>query len=102
MTNENEIVQLLSIGNRKDVFHMGLQRNVLREEMCAVPYSGEAWRENPVPTSDESIGYTAPAPTSVPRTMHQDEGAVGRIGVARGSGIAHRGHGTHRCRNGCL
>ncbi len=70
---------------------MGLQRNVLGEEMRAIPQSGEGWRENPVPASPENIGYTTPAPAPVPRTMHQDEGA-GLIGDARDSGIAHRGH----------
>jgi hypothetical protein len=97
MSNENEVAQLLSFNNGKDVFHMGLQRNVLGEEMRAIPQSGEAWRENPVPASPENIGYTTPAPAPVPRTMHQDEGA-GLIGDARDSGIA-RGHGTRRCRS---
>jgi hypothetical protein len=76
MSNENEVAQLLSFNNGKDVFHMGLQRNVLGEEMRAIPQSGETWRENPVPASPENIGYTTPAPAPVPRTMHQDEGAA--------------------------
>jgi len=100
MSNENEVAQLLSFNNGKDVFHMGLQRNVLGEEMRAIPQSGEAWRENPVPASPENIGYTTPAPAPVPRTMHQDEGA-GPIGGARDSGIAHPGHCTRRCSTGC-
>ncbi len=76
---------------------MGLQRNVLGEEMRAIPQSGEAWRENLVPASPENIGYTTPAPAAVPRTMHQHEGAA-LVADARDSGIARRGHGTHRCR----
>jgi hypothetical protein len=93
MSNENEVAQLLSFNNGKNVFHVGLQRNVLGEEMCAIPHSGEGWRENPVPTSHENIGHTTPTPAPVPRTMHQDEGAR-PIGDARGSGIAHPRHCT--------
>ena len=54
---------------------MGLHRNVFGEEMCAIPHSGEAGRENPVPASPQNVGHTTPAPAPVPRAMHQDEGA---------------------------
>jgi hypothetical protein len=90
VANEDEVTQLLSFNNGEDIFHMGLQRNVLGEEMRAIPHSGEAWRENPVPASPENIGYTTPAPAPMPRTMHQDEGA-GRVCGARSSGIADPG-----------
>jgi hypothetical protein len=75
MPNENEVAQLLSFNNGKDVFHMGPERNVFGEEMCPIPHSGERWRKNPVPGIRENIGDTTPAPAPVPRTMHQDEGA---------------------------
>ena len=68
---------------------MGLQRNIFGEKMDAIPHSGEAGRENPVPMSDENVGHTTPAPATVPRAMHQDERARHS---ARGSGIAHPGH----------
>jgi hypothetical protein len=61
--------------------------------MCAIANSGEGWRKNPVAASHENIGHTTPAPASMPRTMHQEEGA-GRVGDRRGSGIAHPGHCT--------
>jgi hypothetical protein len=40
MSNQNKVAQLLSFNNGKDVFHMDLQRNVLGEEMRAIPHSG--------------------------------------------------------------
>ena len=54
--------------------------------MRAIPQAGEAGGENPVPASPENIGYTTPAPATVPCTMHQDEGS-GLIGDVRDSGI---------------
>jgi hypothetical protein len=93
MSNENEVAQLLSFNNGKYVLHVGLQRNVLGEEMRAISHSGEGWRENPMPASYENIGHTTPAPAPVPRTMHQYEGA-GRIGGPCDSATAHPGHCT--------
>jgi hypothetical protein len=91
MSNQNEVAQLLSLNNGKNVFHVDLQRNVLGEEMRAIPDSGESGRKNPA--SDKNISDTMPAPASVPRPIHQDEGA-GRIGGPRGSDIADPGHCT--------
>ena len=87
MSHEYAVAQFLRFNHGKDVFHVGLQRNVLGEEMRAIPQSREAGRKNPVPASPESIGYSTPAPAPVPRTMHQDESA-GLIGGAHTDGFA--------------
>ncbi len=98
MPNQNEVAQLLSLNQRKDVFHMSLQRYVLGEEMRTIPQSGEAGRENPVPASRENVRRTTPAPAPVSRAVHEDEGTASIGGGTRDAGMAHRGHGTGRCR----